>query len=525
MKKLLIVLFFIVQQKVFAQNTYWQQQVNYNIDVKLNDREKSLSGSESIMYKNNSPDTLSYIWFHIYPNAYKNEQTALFQQIKNDDSRKKKLKNYTYGHIEGLNFKVDNTTAIIESHPNSQYIDVIKLNLPKALFPGDSIHIQTDFKVFLPSYFSRSGYADGEFMATQWYPKPAVYDKDGWHEFPYLDMGEFYSDYGNYNVNITLPSDYVVGATGSLQTEDELSIYKNIGSYNYTNRLSKPKLYTPQSGKQEKTLHYKMNHVVDFAWFADKDFVISYDTLHINNKVIDAFSYYHDKENTLWKNAVDDAKDAVKHYSKWVGDYQYPTVQMVEGPKNNMSGGMEYPTITLITSPDAKPETLDGVITHEVGHNWFMAMLGSNERLHTWMDEGLNSYFEFRYEAEKYRYNSVFGKNIPKQFKEISTENFLAAIYGGIAKIPMKTPIETPSASFKNSDEYAIVSYVKTALWIYLLETQVGRQKMDAAFQHYFNQWNGKHPSPADMQKSFEEILGNDLSSYFKLLQREGQLE
>ncbi|WP_449439080.1 hypothetical protein [Pedobacter steynii] len=191
MRKYLIILLLCLGSKAFAQDKYWQQYVNYNIDVTLNDQDKSLKGFETIVYKNNSPSELDFIWFHIWPNAYKQESTALFQQIKNDTSRVKKLDKYTYGSIEGLNFKVNGKTAETEPHPNPQYIDVIKLKLKSPLKPGDSVTITTDFKVKLPSYFSRSGFADGEFMICQWYPKPAVFDKNGWHEFPYLDMGEF----------------------------------------------------------------------------------------------------------------------------------------------------------------------------------------------------------------------------------------------------------------------------------------------------------------------------------------------
>ncbi|CAN5373094.1 hypothetical protein BH20BAC1_BH20BAC1_26390 [soil metagenome] len=187
-----------------TQSSYWQQCLSYTINVQLDEKAKTLSGGETIVYRNYSPDTLNFIWFHLYPNAYKNESTALYQQILNDDSRKDKILNTKKGDITNLSFKVNNTVAKTEAHPNSQYTDVVKLILDKPLLPGDSINISTSFTVQLPSYFSRSGFEDGEFMVCQWYPKPAVYDKDGWHEMPYLDMGEFYSEYGNYKVNITL---------------------------------------------------------------------------------------------------------------------------------------------------------------------------------------------------------------------------------------------------------------------------------------------------------------------------------
>src|SRR5687768_9634347 len=238
-----IALFITIQ--LSAQQTYWQQQLRYDIKAELNDKDKSITGFEKIVYKNNSPSTLNFIWFHIWPNAYKNETTALLQQIKNDTARSKKMENFGTGSIDGLAFKVNDQAAKTEAHPNPQYIDIIKLLLDKPLLPGDSITISTPFKVTLPPYFSRSGYADGEFMACQWYPKPAVYDKNGWHEFPYLDMGEFYSEYADYSVSITLPSDYVVGATGILQTKEELDAYKKVGAQNATDRTGKPSLYVP----------------------------------------------------------------------------------------------------------------------------------------------------------------------------------------------------------------------------------------------------------------------------------------
>jgi aminopeptidase N len=253
--------------------------------------------------------------------------------------------------------------------------------------------------------------------------------------------------------------------------------------------------------------------------------VIQYDTTQLpGGKVIDAFSYYHNKKNTIWNNSIDYVKDGVKKYSGWIGEYEYPVVQVVEGPKNNSSGGMEYPMVTLITSPDAKVETLDAVIAHEIGHNWFMGMLGSNERAHTWMDEGLNTYFQFRYEAEKYRSNSVFGDAIPKEVKEKSADEFLGIIYNAIDKsIPMQSAMDIPADKFPNSDEYGLISYVKTALWMYLLEASIGPEKMELAIKNYFTKWKNKHPQPADMKAAFEEATGSNLDKFFELTKKEGK--
>jgi aminopeptidase N len=525
MKPFLLILALLISVVSVAQNSYWQQELSYTIQAELNDSEKSIIGFESIVYKNNSPHTLSFIWFHIWPNAYKHDSTALMTQIKNDSARSKKQSHSGIGSIDGLAFKINDQPAQTEPHPNPQYIDVIKVILPSPLKPGESVTISTPFKVSLPPYFSRSGHSGTQFMACQWYPKPAVFDAAGWHEFPYLDMGEFYSEYADYAVSLTVPSHYVVGATGSLLTKEELELYKSVGRKNTAKRKKKPALYTPYSGNQTKTLAYEAKHVPDFAWFADKDVVIQYDTIRLpSGKIIDGFSYYHNKKKTLWNNSIDYIEDAVRKYSEWIGDYEYPVVQVVEGPANNSSGGMEYPMITLITDPDATEESLDGVITHEIGHNWFMSMLGSNERAHTWMDEGLNTYFQFRYEAEKYRGNSMFGKNIPAHIRKLPTDKFLGVIYEVIHKnLPMESAMDIPADKFPSSDEYGMVSYIKTALWMYLMESALGQEKIDLAIKNYFNKWKHKHPQPADMQIAFEEAVGEDLNKFFILTKKEGK--
>lgn len=518
MKYFFLIITFIAGTTLSAQTTYFQQKTDYEIDVTLNPGAKTLSGFETLKYTNNSPDELAFIWFHIWPNAYKNRNTALFQQIEADKTRKSKESDAEFGWIEGLDFKVNGVKATTMPHNNPAYIDVIRLNLPKPVKPGETITITTPFTVKLPSYFSRSGYAGTQFMAAQWFPKPAVYDRSGWHAFPYLDMGEYYSNYGDYKVNITVPADYIVGATGVLQTKDELAQYKLIGTKNTANRTGTPALYKPAS-VNNKVLTYTASNVVDFAWFADKDMVIQYDTIRLQNKIVDAFTFYHNKPNTIWNMSIDYVKDATRKYSQWIGEYEYPTVQAFEGPKNNASGGMEYPMITIITQPDANAEALDAVIAHEVGHNWFMGMLGSNERAHTWQDEGLNTYYQFRYEADKYRANSMLGE-LPAELRRMTPDRFQATLYRYMSQIPMSTPIELHADDFKSSEDYGLTAYIKAAMWVYKLETIVGRDGVDKAFQQYFKDWKGKHPTPKDMQNSFEKALARNLDDFFALLNK-----
>ena len=524
MKKIFGIIACCLTINVFAQTNYWQQQVNYKINVTLNDKDHSLKGWEELEYTNNSPDQLDFIWFHLWVNAYKNDSTAFAKQLLRDKKGTDRLKNFKdRGFIDSLNFTVDGAKASLEYDP--QNIDVAKLILPKPLPPGGTIKIQTPFYVDIPQYVSRSGHDGQSYMICQWYPKPAVYDRKGWHQFPYLDQGEFYSEYGNFDVSITLPSQYIVGATGILQNANELKQYKAIGAANVATSSKKNSTKYAVPSTATKTLNYKGENILDFAWFADKDFVIRYDTLQsASGKTVDVFTYHHPDGNKNWVKSTEYVKGGTRAYSSYFGEYPYPVVQAVEGPKNEMSGGMEYPMITLITSPDATEPMLDAVITHEVGHNWLMGVLASNERTHAWMDEGVNTYFQFRYEAEKYRFNSVFGDQIPNEVKQKPAPEFQALVYSALMRVPMEKAIEQPSEKFQNEDEYGITVYVKTALWLYGLEQAFGRENLDKAMHAYYDQWKFKHPYPEDMKAVFEKELGRDLTPYFNLLKREGNL-
>lgn len=362
-------------------------------------------------------------------------------------------------------------------------------------------------------------------MITQWYPKPAVYDQHGWHEMPYLDQGEFYSEFGSFKVQITLPSAYVVGATGVLQTNTELEQYKKIGQHNHQPDATSMQRYRSPHPGALKTLDYFADSVHDFAWFADKNLSIDYDTLALpSGRTISVFSYYRPGGNRQWRNSVSFIKDAVLKYSTWIGEYAYPVISAVEGPGNNSSGGMEYPMITLITSPNAGREELDGVIAHEVGHNWFYGMLGSNEREQPWMDEGINTFYEFRYEAEKYRSNTMLGSMIPDDKKHLGIDSFQDAIYHIFNQLSTTEPIETPATAFTSEFDYGMVVYIKTAVWLYLLEKAIGKDNFERGMQNYFSNWKFKHPYPADLKSSLEQITQSNLDGQFDLLHKTGPL-
>ena len=514
MKKLSVALLITLGLSFPAFPQYWQQQVNYNIDVSLNDKEHSLTGFETIEYINNSPDTLRFIWFHIWANAYKTDKTAFSDQLLENGNTSFYFSNKEdKGYINRLNFKVNNITAKTEDHPH--HIDIIKIVLPSPLPPHQKITITTPFHVKLPYNYSRSGHDEQSYQATQWYPKPAVYDATGWHPITYLDQGEFYSEFGNFDVKITVPENYVLAATGELQNEEEKEWLKKRSTFTWQpvkKRIKKGSSVKtviqkfPVSSIDIKTLRYKQERIHDFAWFADKRFIVKYDTCRLaSGRVIDVYSYYSPAHSAIWKTSVKNAKDAIHHYSKLVGEYPYNIVSVVQGPES-FGGGMEYPTITVI-SPMKTEEELDNIMAHEIGHNWFYGILASNERDNPWMDEGINSFYDAKY--TKTKYGSI------SQSERTSFET----------KAVTKTdqPILTGSEQFSESN-YNLVAYYKTAEWLRYLESQIGEDTVKKAMQEYFRRWQFKHPQPEDFKKTVEESSGKNLDSIFSYLSRKGIL-
>ncbi len=505
-KSIFLLLFsFIGSISLFAQNKYWQQEVNFTINVSLNDADHTLDAFETIEYINHSPDTLRFIWFHLWPNAYKNDKTAFSEQfLKSGRTDFYFSKPWQKGYINQLNFKSDGVTANTQSDSNN--IDIVKVLLPKPLLPGATTIITTPFKVKLPYNFSRGGHIGRDYQVAQWFPKPAVYDKKGWHPMPYVDQGEYYADFGKYDVEITLPSAYIVAATGVLQDAETLRQLKQKGKHTATGNT--------------KTWHYKQNNIHDFAWFASKNFIAKYDTVMLpSKKVIDVFSFYNPKSKG-WDATVGYAKDGLRHYSSWLGDYPYSTATVVQGSKNENSGGMEYPTITLITVQTTGKD-LDATIVHEVGHNWFEAALATNERAHPWMDEGMNSYYQKRYEEKKYRKSY---KNNKGSFSNKLPDEDVEMLLSTLIKLQKDQPIETSSSQF-TVDNYGAVAYYKTNLWMNKLEKDLGRATFDKAMQEYYSKWRFKHPSPNDFKTVVENsVTSKDITNHFLQLSQTGSL-
>ncbi len=518
MRKTIVVFLAAIGISLTASSQYWQQTVDYSIDVTLHDNDHSLDGFEKILYTNHSPDTLRFIWFHLWPNAYKNDKTAFSDQLLGNGNTKFYFsKPEERGYINRLNFRVNNITAQTEDHP--QHIDIIKLLLPAPLPPGASAEISTPFHVQLPHNVSRGGHEGQSYQVTQWFPKPAVYDRTGWHPMTYLDQGEFYSEFGTFDVRITVPENYVVAATGVLQDAKEkewlksrsVAYDKEVKDALQRARSPYPQKRTtgppvPASAVTTKTLHYVQDRIHDFAWFADKRFIVDHDTIIAHpNRIIDVYTYYTPEEVLQWKNSVKYCKEAVRHYSALVGEYPYDIVQAVQGPAS-FGGGMEYPTITAI-SPMPNAAELDATLAHEIGHNWFYGILASNERDHPWMDEGVNTYYEQLYSRAKY--------GIPGQGDRTTLR------MNAFEKLDQ--PINDSSVHYSASN-YSAVVYQKTADWMSYLASVIGKDTFDRAMQTYYHTWQFRHPQPEDLRKVFETVAGRSLADVFALQDQRGLL-
>ncbi len=511
---------------VRAQKAYFQQGVDYEIDVRLDDEKHELHGQLNLTYINNSPDTLRTMPFHCWPRAYSSEQTAFaHQKLRQGETKFHFATASERGTMDSLNFTVDGAQATFDFSE----IDIATITLPKPLLPGARSTISTPFRVKIPESFSRLGHVDESYQITQWYPKPAVYDRAGWHAMPYLDLGEYYADFGTFKVNITLPENYTVGATGVLTSKKErerLLTKAAVDRMELERRNAAGELSIffveeafPASSPNLKTLTYQAENVHDFAWFADKRFKVLHDTLVLarpqgagegfgeQGGTIDVWALFNETEAGLWVKATDYLKRATRFYSDQVGVYPYPQVTGVMSALS-VGGGMEYPMITLI-GRSYEAASLDEVLAHEVGHNWFQGILGTNERDHPWMDEGINSFYEQRYMASYWpgRKNSggVFGEHIASD----RLDYHLSARRG----LDQAPGTRSDSLSMKN---YWLGAYTKPTMALKELEEHVGTEAFDLAMQTYYDRWKFRHPQPADFFQVMEEQLQFEEGPWFR---------
>jgi hypothetical protein len=509
-----------------AQNPeipYFQQEVNYTITVTLHDTLKTLSAREEIAYRNNAPQPLQFIYFHLWPNAYKDRTTALAKQLlSHGETRLHHAKEKQRGYIDSLDFAVDGKKVKWEYDP--EHIDICKLYLDKPLEPGATALITTPFRVKLPAaVFSRMGYMTDAVSVTQWYPKPAVYDNRGWHQMPYLDQGEFYSEFGSFDVSITLPSDYVLAATGDrvAGSEDKFLEKKIAETRRMLSLPGEPpdSLSAPARRDHNKTVRFIQTRVHDFAWFADRDFLVLKDqvTLPESGRKVDTWIFFTPQNAKYWKDALSYLNAATLFYSKHIGEYPYKHVTALDGTIM-AGGGMEYPNITIIGNAGSAID-LDLVITHEVGHNWFYGILGSNERRYPFLDEGINSFYEMRYVRERYPDEKLtrFLRLDPSfplfGLSRVPYWKMHEVLYYFSMRMRADQPLDLHSTDY-SSFNYGSVVYSKTPMVLDHLMGSMGEARFDSAMHAYFNEWKFRHPYPEDFYKSISSSSATDLTGF-----------
>jgi hypothetical protein len=506
----------VLTANLYAQNDdYFQQGVAYAIRATLDDQRHILHARLDLTYDNNSPDTLNRMAFHCWPRAYASDNSALASQLlrqRNTDFHF--APPAARGDLDSLSFTVNGQAAEYLEDENHQ--DIVWLALPEPLPPGESVVITTPFRVKIPESFSRLGHVGTSYQMTQWYPKPAVYDRKGWHPMPYLDQGEFYSEFGSFEVALTLPRNYRVAATGTLKTVSEDQWLRELAITDRRRLEARQDLEDyfvtepfPESDPERKTITYSAENVHDFAWFADKRFKVLHDTLQLagRSEAVDVWSFFTETEAAYWMNSTAYLKRATRFYSDRVGTYPYPQVTGVQSALS-AGGGMEYPMITVIGLTGSEKD-LDQVLTHEVGHNWFYGILGNNERDHPWMDEGINSYYEWLYLREYY----------PEAEGDFDfLRRPIDLNYFGYRHLALRgrdLPPDTRSDSLVDT-HYWISAYSKPVLALREIAAFTGQNALEDAIRFYYENWKFRHPGPEDLFQTLEGILSPALGRAFR---------
>ena len=512
---------------------YWQQRADYKIQIKLNEDTRSVKGSETITYTNNSPLTLKYIWLQLDQNIFAKESiNNLTRPWGGGDSsvdfstlRRQNFMDKFEGGFQELSIKINNKspdTNLVGTH--------VRINLEKPLKPGESTSLDIEWAYALVeenAVRARNGYEtfeDGNdiFLMAQWYPRVTVFsDYEGWHNKEFIGNGEFTLEFGDFEVDISVPSDHVVSATGVLLNEKDVLSPIQKKRMKQARKSEKPMfIITPdeaydnelEKSTDYKTWSFKAENVRDFAWASSRKFIwdaAGYKQDSKENPLVMAMSFYPKEGEPLWsKYSTEAVMHTMKVYSKYSFDYPYPTAQSVNGPV----GGMEYPMITFNgprteleddgtrTYSRSEKEFLIGVVIHEVGHIYYPMIVNSDERQWTWMDEGLNTFVQYLAEQEwDINYRSDRGE--PRWMTE-----FMSSSY--------QVPIMTNSESLL---QFGNNAYGKPATALVVLrETILGRELFDQAFREYSVRWKFKRPTPYDFFRTMEEASGVDLDWFWR---------
>ncbi len=508
---------------------YWQQRADYNIKCELDETNYKLKGTETVTYFNNSPDVLTYLWLQLDENEHSTIDNANYQDasalgrqvtLGTVDKLIESKTDNGYGHK--ITKLTDATGKVLKYTVNKT---MMRIELPAALKPGQQFVFNLDWNYKISNrnvYGGRGGYEyfpeDGNslFTMTQWFPRLCVYsDFQGWQNHQFTGRGEFALTFGNYSVQMTVPADHVVMATGQCQNYAQVLSAAQLGRWNQAQTAKEPveivtldeaKKAEQQKSAQKKTWVFKAENVRDFAWGSSRKFVWDAVPAYVEGKKIMCMSAYGKEAYNLYRKFSSKAvAHTIKSYSKFSIPYPYPVAQSIEA-----SNGMEYPMICFNYGRTDKDGTYSestkngmlGVVIHEVGHNFFPMIVNSDERQWTWMDEGLNSFVEYLTEE-------LYDNKFP------SRKGAAWAIVDYM-KLP-KDQLEPIMTNSENIVRFGPNAYTKPATGLNILrETIMGRELFDYAFKEYARRWAFKHPTPADLFRTMEDASAEDLDWFWR---------
>ena len=499
-KRISFFLFYlIVLNNCIGQTALSPRIANYDIQVELDVNNKKLYGKQTLFWKNPSTDTIFELQYHLYLNAFKNSESTFLRERSNFSLLNTDQEDCVWSYVnvqkivdEYGNDLTANMAYIQRDDENENDQTVLKVPLVKPVLPGETIKIDLDWETKIPKVMPRTGYNKDYYFMVQWFPKVGVYEPAGmryaevgqWNCHQYHSNGEYYSDFGNYKVVITVPQDYIVGASGSLKSE-----MVNAGKKTYT---------------------YQIDDVIDFAWTASPHYIEK--TTKWKNVDIRLLCYP-DHEHFAERYFIA-VKNAFEYLDQYVGEYPYSTLTIVDPPFHGIfTSGMEYPTLITTLSVCILPKgikTTETIVVHELIHQYFMQMVASNEQEEPWMDEGITTYYEGRildhYYGDKTSTVDFFGVKVGN----------IEANRAGFFSInnPKIADNSYYARDFKHGG-YGPISYNKTALWLETLEGLVGIETMDKIMKRYFERWKFNHPCARDFISVVNEVVKEEEGDRF----------
>ena len=488
--RLFILFSFIFSLSSAQQNAYYQQSAKYKMDIDVDAENFTYQGKQTLTYTNNSPDELKVVYFHLYWNAFK-AGSMMDQRVggqgKNGDSRLQKDGISRLASIPKTEEGAQNIHWIKQNGKDLKFEiqeTIMKVELATPIKPNSSTTFTMDWDAVIPMQIRRSGRNNREgidMTVTQWYPKIAEYDYDGWATFDYVGR-EFHAPFSDFEVNIKIDKNYVIGAGGILENPLEVKGYDE-------------KATIKTDDKNKATWKWSAKNMLDFAWAADKDYTVENFTVLDGPKVY--YVYQKSDKTKLWSASKPYITQFFQLMNATFGRYTYPTYSFIQGG----DGGMEYGMCTMILGEANSLEGLLGLMVHEGGHSWNQQIMAYNESMRPWMDEGFTSYYE----------NLVMHQILPPK---VATANPFVGTLNAYRNF-VKRGIEEPAVWFgdhhDNGGAYSFASYVKGELFLVQLGYIMGEQNLSVTMKEFYNTWKLKHPTDRDLMHIAQKVSGMDL--------------